>query len=483
MAALEALEQLRHEHTLSAVSAGKRARGTRKLRPWVKPGTAPCHAGNAIGFASSPSFRRYCRQNIGITMRTRFIALLALILPIASTAATDVAWVPEGLPPVPTAPNAGLGYYLKPAQGKAVLDAALARFPDQASWDAYAAHARQRIQEGAGLAPWPKRTPLNAVIRDRRTYHGYTVENVCFESVPGMLVTGNLYRPTKARPPYAAILSTHGHAGGITRPEDYDRHGRLAPDMQTRCATLARMGAVVFAIDMFANGDSIQLFGQAAHRQPFAFTIQLWNAMRAVDFLLAQEGVDASRIGVSGYSGGGTQTFMLAALDPRVAVSVPVAMVSSYMFGGCPCESGKPVHRSADHFVSNAMVAALAAPRPMLVISDGKDWTATTPDIEFPFLQKIYGYYGVPQNVANAHFPAEGHDYGPNKRDAFYRFVAPRLGLDLAAVLSADGKVDESVVTIEKATALHVFTAEFPIPATALHDAAAVERVLKELQK
>lgn len=415
-------------------------------------------------------------------MKLARVLLLSLLVN-AALAASDVAWVPEGLPPVRTAPGAGLGGYLKPEQGRAILDAALARFPDQTSWAAYAAHARQRIQEGAGLAPWPKRTPLNAVVRDRRAYAGYTVENVCFESVPGLLVTGNLYRPTEAKPPYAAMLVTHGHPGGLKKPEDYDRHGRFGPDVQAKAATLARMGAVVFAIDMFAHGDSSQLFGQAAHRHPMVFTIQLWNAMRAVDFLLAQDGVDAKRVGVTGYSGGGTQAFMLTALDPRVTVSVPVAMVSAAFFGGCPCESGPPVHRSTDHFVSNAMVAALAAPRPMLVISDGKDWTLNTPQIEYPFLQKIYGYYGASASVANAHFPEEGHDYGPNKRQALYPFMAEKLGLNLAAVLGANGKVDESPVKIEKATALHVFTAEFPIPAHALHDAASIERVLKELQK
>lgn len=409
--------------------------------------------------------------------------LLLPLLSIAALAATDVAWVPEGLPPVPTTPNAGLGSYLKPAQGKAVLDAALAHFPDRDSWEAYAAHARQRIQEGAGLAPWPRRTPLKAVLHGRRDFAGYSVENVFFESAPGVLVTGNLYRPLNAKPPYAAVLATHGHPGNVDKPADYDRHGRFAPEMQARCATLARMGAVVFAIDMFAHGDSIQLFGQAAHRQPLVLTIQIWNAIRAVDFLLEQEGVDPKRIAVTGHSGGGTQAFMLTALDPRVAVSVPVAMVSAYFFGGCPCESGAATHRSADHFVSNAMIAAFAAPRPMLVVSDGKDWTAQTPEIDFPFLQKIYGYYGVTDQVANVHLPAEGHDYGPNKREAMYRFVAPRLGLNLAAVLGPDGKVDESAMTIEKAAAMHVFNAEHPIPSHALHDGAAVARALKELQK
>lgn len=413
----------------------------------------------------------------------RALPLFALVFIFSTaSAAIDVNWVPEDLPPLPTTENVGLGNYLKPEQGKAVLDAALTRFPDQVSWDAYAAHVRQRIQEGSGLLPWPKRTPLNAVIRDRRVYDGYTVENVCFESVPGYLVTGNLYRPTDAKPPYAAMLSTHGHARAIVKPEDYDNHARFSPGMQARCATLARMGAVVLSIDMFAYGDSIQLFGQAAHKQPFAFKIQLWNAMRAIDFLLEQDGVDPKRVGVSGESGGGTQSFMLTAFDSRIAVSVPVVMVSSYFFGGCACESGLPTHRSADHFVSNAMIAALAAPRPMLVVSNGEDWTQHVPEIEFPFLKKIYGYYGAEQNVANVHLPTEGHDYGPSKRDAMYRFVARRLGLNLAAVVTADGRIDESHATIEKASALHVFTADFPIPPDALHDAAAIERTFSDLQ-
>ena len=391
-------------------------------------------------------------------------------------------WLPPGLPALPPA-GTPLGAIFKPEQGTAVLDAALAKFPDRASWDAYAQHVRQRMQEGAGLAPWPKRTPLNAVIHGRREHDGYTVENVFFESAPGCLVSGNLYRPLTAKPPYAAILSPHGHTGRVTKPEDYERQGRFEPEMQRRCATLAQMGAVVFSIDMFGCDDSIQVVGQDAHRQPLAFTIQTWNSTRAIDFLLSLDGVDPQRVGVSGYSGGGTQTFMVAALDPRVAVSIPVAMVSSYHFGGCPCESGQPVHRSADHFVSNPMVAALFAPKPMLLVSDGGDWTQHTPETEFPFILKIYSYYGAAANVANVHRPTERHDYGPTKRDAAYRFFAAHLGLNLATVLDAGGKIDESHVTIEKPAAMHVFTADFPIPPNALHDAAAIERALKKLQQ
>ncbi len=388
------------------------------------------------------------------------------------------------LPAAPTnAPALCQGNYLKPEQGKAVLDAALTQFPNRESWDAYARHVRERVQQGAGLAPWPRRTALNPIIHSRRVYDGYTVENVAFESVPGYFVTGNLFRPLNAKPPYAAVLATHGHAGKIKKPEDYDHYARFAPSMQARCAALARMGAVVLSVDMFGMGDSVLEVGEEAHRHPFSMTIQAWDNMRAIDFLLSLDGVDPHRIAVTGESGGGTQDFLLTALDSRVAVSVPVVMVSAHFFGGCPCESGLPIHRSADHFANNAMIAALAAPRPMLVVSDGKDWTTNVPKVEYPFLQKIYAYYGVAGNVQNVHLPTEGHDYGPSKRAAMYRFMAERFRLNLAAIQDANGRIDESRITIEHAGPMHVFNDDFPLPANTLRSAAAVEQELRDLQR
>lgn len=410
--------------------------------------------------------------------------LLAALVLLSRTARADVPWLPASLPPAPaTGPALCPGAFLTPAQGAAVLDAALTQFPDRAAWETYAAHLRTRIQSAAGLTPWPRRTPLNPSIRDRRTHDGYTVENVAFESAPGLFVTGNLYRPTDLTGKHPVVLTTHGHARAVATPADYDTHARFAPHVQTRCAQLARMGAIVFAIDMFAYGEGIQLYGQDAHRDPRAITIHLWNGIRALDFLLGLEGADATRVGVTGESGGGTQTFLLTALDPRVTVSAPVVMVSAHFFGGCPCESGRPIHRGTDYFASNAMIAALAAPRPQLLVSDGKDWTLNTPRVEFPFLQKIYGYYGGADRTANVHLPDEGHDYGPSKRAAVYRFFAAQLGLNLAAATDAGGQIDESHATMERAAALRVFNADFPVPPHALHDAGAIERALVKLQQ
>jgi dienelactone hydrolase len=250
--------------------------------------------------------------------------------------------------------------------------------------------------------------------------------------------------------------------------------------VQTRCAQLARMGALVLAIDMVAYGESLpDLPRPATHQTPLSGTLQTWNGMRALDFLLALDGVDATRVGVTGESGGGTQTFLLTALDRRVTASAPVVMVSAFFFGGCPCESGRPIHRSHDHFITNAEIAALAAPRPLLVVSDGKDWTRRVPESEFPFLQRIYALHGAEARVTNAHFATEGHDYGPSKRAAVYRFFAATFGLDLAAIQGADGGIDDAPVAIEPVEQLRVFTTEHPAPAGAWGTLAEIGRAFR----
>lgn len=405
------------------------------------------------------------------------VCLLTLLLSSPGAAATG-GWVPSGLPAPPeVGPMLCPRDYLTPDQGAAVLQEALAQFPDAAAWKAYRDHARQRIREGAGLDPWPQRTPLTPVTHSRRHHDGYSVENIRLETMPGVFATGNLYRPDGDKPRHPAVLSTHGHTGGGKSAADLERHGRFHPFAQTRAAMLARQGAVVLTLDMFGYGDSIEQVGQEAHRTPLAMTVQLWNAIRAIDYLAAREDVDPQRIAVTGESGGGTQAFLLTALDERVAVSVPVVMVSSYFFGGCPCESGRPIHRSADHFVSNAMIVGFAVPRPLLVISDGKDWTQHVPEAEYPFLQEIYRRFGVPDQVENVHLADEGHDYGPSKRAALYGFLAKHLGLRAAPADPATGQVDESGVTIELPAQLRVYDAAHPLPDHALRSTEEIEQL------
>lgn len=361
------------------------------------------------------------------------------------------------------------GRYFTEAEGKAALAEFATNYHDRKSWKKRAERIRRGILEGSRLMELPQHIPLKAIIHSKKTYNGYTVENVAFESLPGFFVTGNLYRPVQKQSSYAAILSPHGHG----------KDPRFGADVQHRSATLARMGAIVFAYDMIGTGDA----NQCSHKHPQALRLQTHNSKRAVDFLLSLPNVDPKRIGITGASGGGTQTFVLTAIDDRIAVSVPVVMVSAYHFGGCMCESGMPIHKSHDHQTSNVEIAALAAPRPMLIISDGKDWTSNTPEVEFPYIRNVYRLFDKEELVENLHLENEGHDYGFSKRKGAYAFFVKHLDLSLDRVLNDKGEIHESFVTLVEPQKLQVFNAHHLRPSYAVEGDEAVSRLLESYAK
>lgn len=293
-------------------------------------------------------------------------------------------------------------------------------FASKEEWETYAAKLRKRILLSSALYPLPERTPLNAEISGRIEHEDYTVEKVRFEARPGFLVTGNLYRPV-GKGPFPGVANPHGHW----------QNGRMANEengsLPGRCITLARMGMVAFSYDMIGYNDSLQFkhrWGGQREKlwglSPYA--MQLWTSMRVVDFLQSLPDVDPDRIGCTGESGGGTQTFSLMSVDPRVKVAAPVNMISHSMQGGCLCENA-PILRLGN---SNMEIGALMAPRPLLMISATGDWTRETPRVEFPAIRSIYRLYGAEDRVENVHIKAP-HNYNKASREAMYPFFAKWL--------------------------------------------------------
>ncbi|NMA75261.1 MAG: alpha/beta hydrolase [Bacteroidales bacterium] len=372
------------------------------------------------------------------------------------------------------------------SEGKAHLQGLIKLSTNLFDWEKRKSVVRESIMKNIGLSPMPQKTPLNPKVTNKRKYDGYTVENIYLEVLPGVYLSGSLYKPSninnKGR--FVAMLSPHGHFYNKIDKSIPNERGRYRPDQQYRCAMLACMGVVVFSYDMFAWGESTLQVPLKDHRTGLALTMQTLNGMRIIDYLFSLPYIDQTKVGITGASGGGTQAFLLAALDERITLSVPTVMVSSHFYGGCPCESGLPIHDIANSIsTNNAEIAALCAPHPQLVISDGNDWTSSLPTLEYPYLKHIYSLYGEKDKVQNAHFEKEGHDYGPSKRFAMYSFVAQYFGLDDSLIKDKKGQYDESKINIEPAENMYAFGKERILPKGAAMGSDAVKRALEEAKK
>ena len=340
------------------------------------------------------------------------------------------------------------GKHWTEAEGKQMLETFSNQWNDQSSWEERADIINKTILKGIQWDKMPQISGnFNPIISPKKIMDGYSVENIAIESFPGFYITGNLYRPLNSEGKSPAILTPHGHLAD-KRFTDY---------VQIRSAFMARMGAVVFAYDMVGYGESNQI----NHKMPIALLLQTWNSKRVLDFLTALPEVDEEQIGMTGASGGGTQTFILTAIDPRIKVSIPVVQVSAHFFGGCVCESGMPIHKSEFHQTNNVEIAALAAPRPLLLISDGDDWTRNVDKVEFPYIQKVYAAYGKSENVENVHLALEKHDYGYSKRKAAYLFFEKHLDLSFKNI-PGKGSLNESFIKVLDRKDLEVFNRDNP---------------------
>lgn len=322
-------------------------------------------------------------------------------------------------------------------------------------WDKRAAYVRRQILVSQGLYPMPTKTPLNPVIHGLIDRIDYTIEKVYFESAPGLFVTGNLYRPKNVQGKVPAVLFAHGHWANArlseeSRPnllreiatgqERFEIGGKSR--FQSMCVQLARMGCVVWQWDMLSDSDAIQFSRALVHgfakQRPEMNTTENWglfspqaeahlqsimglqtlNAIRSLDFVLSLPEVDAERTAVTGASGGGTQTMLLSAIDPRIKLSFPAVMVSTAMQGGCTCENSSLLRVNT----GNIEFAALFAPKPQ-GMTTADDWTREMSTKGFPELKQLYTTLGAPDHVMlqrGEHFP---HNYNAVTRSSFYNWL------------------------------------------------------------
>lgn len=327
-------------------------------------------------------------------------------------------------------------------------------------WAARCERVREQVMVATGLWPMPEKTPLNAVIHGKIERDGYTIEKVYFASTPGHYVTGNLYRPVaiekEVKPgienanKFPAVLFAHGHWANARFREESEATAKAMvargeePDlerakffMQAIPATLAKLGFVVFQYDMVGYCDSTAVGHVAKSGVPavdgFAdaegelrlhslMGLQTLNSVRAVDFLCGLNDVDPERIGITGASGGGTQTFLLAAIDDRIKAAVPAVMVSTGMQGGCVCENCSLLRVGT----GNIELAGLFAPKPMALPS-ANDWTKEIMTKGYPELRKLYSLLGAPDNISAKAWLKLPHNYGRPSREYMYGWFMKHL--------------------------------------------------------
>lgn len=301
------------------------------------------------------------------------------------------------------------------------------------------------------------------ILTKKRKYNGYTVQNFALETLPGLYICGSIYAPSqklKEGERLPLILSPDGHTT------------RYVHDTQLRLAAWARMGAVAVGYDLVGYGESAEQLGEKVHHSVLAQQMQWMNTRIVLEWMLAREDIDPARVGLCGASGGGTQTMQMG-IDHRFTAICPVISLSSYFDGGCPCESAIYLPKVAGGSC-NAEFAAVRVPRWLGVVSDGKDWTAHVPEIEEPFLRRIYALHGAEQKLAFYHYPTEGHDFGYNKRQAVYDFFARAFRLDRE-------RGDETKITLERMEDLLLFGKEgSKLPAEAVRSVEDLPRYARE---
>ncbi len=284
---------------------------------------------------------------------------------------------------------------------------------DLPEWQARKHELRQQMRAAMGIWPEPESSDLSPRVFGRIELSDITIDKLLLETRPGLWVACSIYRPRSVAGKLPAVLCPHGHW-----PD-----GHVQMDVAVaRSYNLARQGYLVVTYDMLGFGDTRQIRHDSVSpaQELWGLTVsqlQTWDSIRVLDYVASLPEVDTARIACTGASGGGSQTFLLCAIDDRVTVSSPVNMISSHFQGGCICEN--PPYLRLDTY--NVEIAAMMAPRPMLMVSCSGDWTLNTPWVEYPLIKSIYTLFNQPDHV-EMYRQIANHNYNAKSREAVYQF-------------------------------------------------------------
>ena len=291
-------------------------------------------------------------------------------------------------------------------------------------WKRRRPEVHRKFLDMLGLDPMPARTPLNARITGEFQRSGYRVQNIVFESQPGLYVTGNLYLPHPApgAARYPAIVYVSGHSPGpLGAKVDYQQHG----------IWFARHGFAAFLLDTIEFGE-IPGIHHGIHNLGMWYWLSLgytpagvevWNAIRALDYLETRKEADTSKAAITGISGGGAITWFTAAADERFRAAVPV--LATWTVG--PHVANDVVKQNCDciyfwnsHQLDLPVVGALIAPRPLKIINATRDGAFPPSGYEpvHEKLRTVYGWYGAPEKLAEFHAPTQHADLLPFRKEA-----------------------------------------------------------------
>lgn len=302
----------------------------------------------------------------------------------------------------------------------------------QADAEAYVTSVQQRIRECFG--PYPEKTPLNARVTGTVERDAYRIENVIFESRPGFPITGNLYLPKGREYPLPGVVGVCGHS----------LNGKCAEAYQSFAQGLARMGYVVLIYDPVGQGERFQYLGDglksryggsvSEHIQAgnqlllsgeFIGSWFTWDGIRALDYLLTRAEVDPNHVGITGNSGGGTQTTWLCGNETRWTMGAPACFVTTFRRNAeneLPADTEQCPPNVMAHDLDHSDFLAAMAPKPVVILAKERDYfDARGSEETLGRLRHLYGLLGQPDNV-QLHIGPTYHGYTQENREAMYRF-------------------------------------------------------------